>query len=338
MLNEVVELKFKGERRELFDNPQNLSFKVGDFAVVQADKGLDFGRINHISGLLRKKTDSEDKLKKIVRKPNQQDIEKYEENKQNELSALRACKDLLRDRFNLRMRLVDCEYQFDRKKITFHFTSEKRVDFRELVKEVARVYKTRIEFRQISAREESRRLGGYGVCGRHLCCSSWIKAFPQVSTQAAKDQNISLNPTKLAGVCGKLKCCLMYERDFYNSAIKEYPQLAKPITTERGDGIVKNIDIFAETVTVVHSDDSTEIVTLAYLKQHVYKCENDCGHEHGNLQDLSQIDNEAAESIEDLQDEPDEELMDYGEDSPEGLPDESSNDFTDDKAEENRGQ
>lgn len=332
MLNEVVELKFKGERRELFDNPQKLSFKVGDFAIVQADKGLDFGRINHVSGLLKKKTEPDDKLKKIIRKPNRQDLEKYEENKQNELRALRACKDLLRDKFNLKMRLVDCEYQFDRKKITFHFTAEKRVDFRELVKEVARLYRTRIEFRQISAREEARRLGGYGVCGRHLCCSSWIKAFPQVNTQAAKDQNISLNPTKLAGVCGKLKCCLMYERDFYNKAIKEYPKLAKPITTEKGDGIVKNIDIFAETVTVVHSDDSTEIVTLEYLKQNVYKCENDCGHEPGNMEDVSQADDESSESIKALQDETDEELTDYAEDSPEG----SSDDYEDEEDEENK--
>lgn len=284
MQNDVVELKFKGERRAVFANPQQLPFKVGDYAIVQADNGIDMGRINHLAGLMIDVEDDK-KLKKVIRKSNHNDHQKYEKNKESERNALRVCKDKLKNH-KLKMKLVDCEFQYDGKKITFHFTSDGRVDFRKLVKDVAGVFKTRIEFRQIGVRDEARRLGGYGVCGEQLCCSRWIRDFLPVTTQAAKDQNLSLNPTKLAGVCGRLKCCLMYERGFYNSAIKQYPQLAKPIKTERGEGIVTNIDIFSEKVMVLHEDDTTETVTLEYVKEHVYKCDEGCGKSHGNLEDV----------------------------------------------------
>lgn len=287
MQSDVVEIKFKGQRRELFANPSEIPFKVGDYAVVQADKGVDLGRINHLGGMLNPVSEEEyKKLKRIIRKSSPGDLERFEHNKTEEEKALRTCKDKLKNH-KLNMKLVDCEYQLDGKKITFHFTSENRVDFRKLVKDVAGVYRTRIEFRQIGVRDEARRLGGIGICGRNLCCSTWIKDFMPVTTQAAKEQNLSLNPTKLAGVCGRLKCCLMYERDFYNAAIKQFPQLAKPIKTPKGDGIVSNIDIFEETVIVLYPDDSTETITLEYLKEHVYKCDHSCGHDYGNLEELN---------------------------------------------------
>ncbi len=285
MESNIVELKFKGQRREVFANPGNIQFRVGDYAVVQADKGIDLGRINHLSGLTKAKSEDGKRLKEILRKCNSQDIRQHEDNKGKEEKALKLCKEKLK-KYNLNMKLVDCEFQLDGKKITFHFTSENRVDFRKLVKDVAGIYRTRIEFRQIGVRDEARRLGGYGVCGRNLCCSSWIRDFMPVTTQAAKEQNLPLNPSKLAGVCGRLKCCLMYERDFYNTAIKQYPQLAKPIVTEKGEGIVTNIDIFAEKVIVLYPDDTTETYSLEYIQEKVYKCDHSCGHEHGNLEEL----------------------------------------------------
>ncbi len=285
MQRNVMEIKFKGERRELYENNQEFPFKVGDYAIVEADKGVDLGRINQLGPLLDSKAGNP-KLRKIIRKSTTEEFQRAMENRKREKEALELCEDKVKNH-RLNMKLVDCEFQFDRHKITFYFTSEQRVDFRTLVKDVAGVYKTRIEFRQIGARDEARRLGGYGVCGRKLCCSSWIKDFQPITTQAAKDQNLPLNPSKLAGVCGRLKCCLMYERDFYNEAIKKFPQLAKPITTERGGGIVSNIDIFNEKILVLYPDETTETFTLEFLKTHVYKCEHDCGKAHGNLEELN---------------------------------------------------
>lgn len=285
MQSDIVELKFKGQRRDFYKNPQQISFKVGDYAIVQADKGVDLGRINHITSLFAKK-DGKGKLKKVIRKSSPVDMEKYERNRREEQKAVGVCEEKVK-KHKLNMKLVDCEYQFDCKKITFFFTSDNRVDFRKLVKDVAAIYRTRVEFRQIGVRDESRRLGGYGVCGRKLCCSSWIRDFMPITTQAAKDQNLSLNPSRLAGVCGRLKCCLMYERGFYNQAVKQYPQLAKPITTEKGEGIVSNIDIFHEKVMVLYPDESTETFSLEYVKTKIDGCENDCGHEQGNPEELN---------------------------------------------------
>ncbi|MFQ5649050.1 MAG: stage 0 sporulation family protein [bacterium] len=282
MQSDVVEVKFKGQRRGLFVNPAQIPFKVGDYAVVQADKGIDLGRINHISSLLKPpKNGDKSKLKRIIRKSNSSDLERHEKNKAQEARALKVCQEKL-ECHKLTMKLVDCEYQLDGKKITFHFTAESRVDFRKLVKDVASVYRTRIEFRQIGVRDEARRLGGFGVCGRKLCCSAWIKEFLPVTTQAAKEQNLSLNPSKLAGVCGRLKCCLMYERNFYNQAIKQFPQLAKPIITEKGEGVVSNIDIFADQVIVLYPDDTTETISLAVVKE-LYSCDESCEHKDVNL-------------------------------------------------------
>lgn len=278
METDIVEIKFKGQRRELFSNPSHLPFEVGDYAIVEADKGVDLGRVNHISSLL-KPVDENTQLKKVVRKSTPEDLAKLEQNHVKEAKALNVCKEKLK-KHKLNMKLVDCEYQFDGKKITFHFTSDNRVDFRQLVRDVAAVYRTRIEFRQIGVRDEARRLGGFGVCGRPFCCHCWMKDFLPVTTQSAKEQNLPLNPSKLAGVCGRLKCCLMYERDFYNLATKKFPKLAKPVKTPRGEGIVTNIDIFNERVTVMYPDDSVEIFTLNNMRGELERCEEECPSKH----------------------------------------------------------
>ncbi|MFQ5769113.1 MAG: stage 0 sporulation family protein [bacterium] len=285
MENNIIEIKFKGERRALYVNSQQLPFKVGDFAIVEADKGVDFGRINQVSPLLCKNVGN-DELKKIIRKSNRKDQLKSQENHNQEEKAFNVCKEKIK-KHKLNMKLVDCEFQFDKNKLTFYFTSDKRVDFRNLVKDIARIYKTRIEFRQIGVRDEARRMGGYGVCGRRLCCSFWIREFMPITTQAAKEQNLPLNPSKLAGVCGRLKCCLMFEREFYNQAIKKFPLLAKPIITDRGEGIVSSIDIFNEKVLVVYPDETMESYSLDYIKTRVYQCQNYCEPTEDDLAELN---------------------------------------------------
>lgn len=285
MQENIVEIKFKGQRRDLFQNSKQLPISVGEHVIVEADKGVDLGRVNSMSPVLKEMA-GDSKLKRIIRQTNSEDLLKYRENQNQEQKALDVCKEKQK-KHNLNMKLFDCEFQFDCNKITFYFTADKRVDFRGLVKDVASVYRTRIEFRQVGARDEARQLDGYGVCGRRLCCSAWIRNFSQITTQVAKDQNLSLNPSRLAGVCGRLKCCLMYERDFYNWAVKQYPQLAKPIVTEKGEGIVSNIDIFNEKVIVLYPDDSTETYSLDYVKENVYKCDHSCGHEYGNMEQVN---------------------------------------------------
>ena len=283
---DVVELKFKGERRELFENPEGLQFKVGDHAIVEADKGIDIGRVNHISALLQVKT-GETNLKRIVRKPTIEDFSRHEANRDDEVDALKKCKDKINEH-GLPMRLVDCEYQLDKNRVTFHFTADGRIDFRALVRDVAKIFRTRIEFRQIGARDEARRLGGYGVCGQKLCCATWIRDFQPVTTQAAKDQNLALNPTKLAGICGRLKCCLIYERDFYNEAIKQFPELARTIHTEKGEGVVSSIDVFNETVEIKFEGQLSETYSLDYVMERIHHCEHGCSPAPAHIEPLQE--------------------------------------------------
>ena len=284
-MQNFLQLQFKGKRRDYFANPQEFPFEINDLAIVETDNGEDIGIVRDIE--IRKDPVSKEKTnqKKVLRKPSDADLIHHRSNRSAENNAFEVCRQKILSH-SLAMKLVICEYQFDGKKITFYFTADKRVDFRELVKDLASQYKTRIELRQIGVRDEARKVGGYGVCGRELCCSSWIDQFEPVTTQAAKDQRLPLNPNKLAGACGRLKCCLIYERDFYNQAIKQFPSLAKPITTEKGKGFVKNIDIFRETLTVKYDGGGIETLPLASVKKGIYKCENNCGHEHGNMEDV----------------------------------------------------
>ena len=282
---DFIEVKFKGERKNWYANPQQFPFRLGELIIVEAEKGEDLGRVNQVELPPRVSTPQNDGLKKALRKANENEVIRLQGNKVAEQKALEICRQKVVVH-NLQMKVADCEYQLDGNKITFYFTADKRVDFRELVKDLAGVYHTRIELRQIGVRDEAKRLDGYGVCGRRLCCSSWIQEFGPITTQAAKEQNLSLNPNKLAGVCGRLKCCLMYERDFYNWAIAQFPDLAKPIKTEKGEGLITKIDIFKDTFTVKYSSGEIEMMPLAVSKEKVYKCGNDCGHEHGNLEEL----------------------------------------------------
>jgi cell fate regulator YaaT (PSP1 superfamily) len=247
---DLVEIRFKNSRKDFFKNLHNLSLNVGDVVAVEASPGHDIGVVSLTGELVRlqmKKKgvnfDSEE-TKKIYRKAKQTDIEKWREAQSLEISTMYKARTIAL-RLGLQMKLSDVEYQGDKSKAIFYYTADERVDFRELIKVLADEFKVRIEMRQIGARQEAARLGSIGSCGRELCCSTWLTDFRTVSTSAARYQQLSLNPLKLAGQCGKLKCCLNYELDSYLDALKEFPQLDnKRLQSQKGEAFLQKTDIF----------------------------------------------------------------------------------------------
>lgn len=264
----MIELMFKGERKEIYHNPQQFPFVVGDFAIAEAEKGEDLGLVNQVGSLLeRKKGDGA--IRNIIRKPTPQDLERYHNNRRKEFDAYQLCRRKIGEH-SLQMKLVDVEYQFDSQKITFYFTADKRVDFRELVKDLAGIYKVRIELRQIGVRDEAKRIGGYGACGRNLCCTSWLKEFDPITTQCAKEQNLPLNPQKLSGLCGRLLCCLMYERDFYKEQSSKMPPIGAQYKTPTGVGRVCACNVFNESVTLQFDAGKYEKFPITDLSEFEY--------------------------------------------------------------------
>ncbi|MBN1349973.1 stage 0 sporulation family protein [candidate division KSB1 bacterium] len=268
-MSDRIEILFKGERKELFSNPMQFPFKPGDYAIVQADKGEDLGLVNQLGPAIQlKKVDGP--LKEIIRKPNARDLVRLSENRQKEEEGFVVCREKIK-KSGLPMKLVDVEFQFDGNKITFYFTAEKRVDFRELVKDLAGHYRVRIELRQIGVRDEAKRISGYGVCGRRLCCSTWLSEFEPITTQCAKEQNLPLNPQKLSGVCGRLMCCLSYERCFYIEELKKYPEVNTPVNTPKGTGFVDKIDVFKEEVYLKYPSSELIKFTLIEVNRMLHK-------------------------------------------------------------------
>lgn len=264
----MIELMFKGERKEIYHNPQQFPFIVGDFAISEAEKGEDLGAVNQVGSLLeRKKGDAP--IRNIIRKPTPLDLERYHDNRRKEFDAYQLCRRKIGEH-GLEMKLVDVEYQFDSQKITFYFTADKRVDFRELVKDLAGIYKVRIELRQIGVRDEAKRIGGYGACGRRLCCTSWLKEFDPITTQCAKEQNLPLNPQKLSGLCGRLLCCLMYERDFYKEQSEKMPPIGSHYKTPEGVGRVCACNVFNESVTLQFDVNKYEKHAIEHLVDFEY--------------------------------------------------------------------
>lgn len=253
MPQDFVLVGFKGNRKEIYINPEEIALNVGDYVIVEADKGIDLGKVHQMGRLVVVKSRNGD-LKKILRKATREEIDKLWENREKEITAYFVCKQKIK-KHNLNMKLVDVEFQFDNKKVTFYFTSDRRVDFRELVKDLAAKYRTRIEMRQIGVRDEAKRIGGVGVCGRELCCSSYLHNFAPITTQHARDQMLPMNPAKLAGNCGRLKCCFNYERDLYQEELSKYPVLEQEVMTPSGKGKVIKIDIFQKVVSVLFTDD-----------------------------------------------------------------------------------
>jgi cell fate regulator YaaT (PSP1 superfamily) len=226
---DIVEVRFKGTRKEFYKNSNNVDFYINEFVVVESDSGYDIGKVSLKGELvklqMRKYNRSEEQgdFKKIIRKANEADVAKLKENQELEVPTMYKARSIAME-LGLSMKLSDVEYQGDRRKAIFYYTAEERVDFRELIKRLADSFKVRIEMRQIGYRQEAGRLGGIGSCGRELCCSTWLTDFKMVHTNSARYQNLSLNQLKLSGQCGKLKCCLNFELDSYLEALKEFPE------------------------------------------------------------------------------------------------------------------
>ncbi|MBK7634339.1 MAG: hypothetical protein IPJ13_08660 [Saprospiraceae bacterium] len=245
----IAEISFKkGSHKEFFINDPSTRTETGDMVVVETVSGYDVGRISLSGELVRlqmkKRHTTEERVSlKVIRKANERDLEKLEEARQLEKETMVRARVIART-LGLDMKLGDVEYQGDKKKATFYYTAEGRVDFRELVKEYAREFKVKIEMRQIGARQESARIGGIGSCGRELCCSTWLSDFKSVNTAAARYQNIAINQSKLSGQCGRLKCCLNYELDTYLDALEDFPENADILKTKQGSMVLIKTDIF----------------------------------------------------------------------------------------------
>ncbi|MDH3323276.1 MAG: regulatory iron-sulfur-containing complex subunit RicT [Flavobacteriaceae bacterium] len=245
-----VEVRFKNGRKQYYKNSENLSLSIGDIVATQAQSGHDIGMVTLTGELVRiqmkrKKIDinNEEEVLKIYRKANQKDIDIWSAARDKEEPMKVKARQFAID-LKLQMKISDIEYQGDASKATFYYTAEERVDFRELIKLFAKEFRTRIEMKQVGFRQEASRLGGIGSCGRELCCSTWLTDFRSVSTSAARYQQLSLNPLKLAGQCGKLKCCLNYELDAYLDALKDFPKTDTKLFTEKGTAICQKTDIF----------------------------------------------------------------------------------------------
>ncbi|HNP18932.1 MAG TPA: regulatory iron-sulfur-containing complex subunit RicT [Fulvivirga sp.] len=258
---DIVEIRFKGGHKEFFRNSDHLDLTTGDAVVVDVPNGHHIGHVSLQGELVRlqmqkKKIHNNEDIKKIYRIAHQKDLEKYDEVKKREMPTLYRARQIIGD-LKLEMKLSDVEYQADNSKATFYYSAEDRVDFRELIKLLAGEFRIRVEMRQISLRQEAGRLGGIGSCGRELCCSTWLSDFRSVSTSAARYQNLSLNPSKLSGQCGRLKCCLNYELDTYMSALEDIPKLEKPLATERGIAKLQKTDIFRKIMWFGYDDENT---------------------------------------------------------------------------------
>ena len=244
----IVEVKFKGGRKEYFRNADQLELHTGDSVMVDSSSGTQLGTVS-LQGelvrlqLLKKNIKDDDKIKTIFRLATEKDIEKHEQAMARDLPTMYRGRQIISD-LKLNMELSDVEFQSDGAKAIFYYSSEDRVDFRELIKLLATEFKIRVEMKQISLRQEAGRLGGIGVCGRELCCSTWLSDFKNVTTSAARYQNLSLNPVKLSGQCGRLKCCLNYELETYMDALKSIPAIEGRLRTKRGEAVLQKTDIF----------------------------------------------------------------------------------------------
>ena len=243
-MKNIVGIRFKKLGKIYFFNPKGLKIKKGDKVVVETSQGEEFAEV-----LIANRQVEDDKivapLKKVLRIATNRDIKRHEECKRIEKEAFKVCQEKIKQH-KLDIVLTEVECKFDNSKILFYFTAEGRVDFRELVRDLAAIYKTRIELRQIGVRDEVKRIGGNGVCGRELCCCTFLNDFEAVSIKMAKEQNISLNPSKISGNCGRLMCCLQYENEVYEDKLKHLPNVGAIVKTEDGIGEVDNIEILKE--------------------------------------------------------------------------------------------
>ena len=254
-MKEVIGVRFRRNGRIYYFDPRDNEVEVGTRVVVETAKGLEYGWVV----LGRREVDEErvqGGLKPIQRLASEQDDRRYETNREKSRRAYEICVEKIREH-DLKMKLISAEYAFDNNKIMFYFTADGRVDFRELVKDLASVFRTRIELRQIGSRDQAKLVGGIGMCGRELCCCTFLNKFAPVTLRTARDQGMSLNPGKLNGACGRLMCCLQFEKEAYADARKRLPKQGKKIRTPDGMGVVADVNYIAEKVTVKFVEDDT---------------------------------------------------------------------------------
>ena len=259
----IFEVRFKNGRKHFYRNTDNLTISMGDVVAVESSPGHDIGVVSLAGELVkvqmkkRNITIDSDEINKIYRKATQKDIDIWQAARDKEEETQRKGREIL-GRLGLQMKLSDVEYQGDGNKATFYYTAESRVDFRQLIRDFASAFSVRVEMKQVGARQEAARLGGVGSCGRELCCSTWLTDFRKVTTSAARYQQLSLNPLKLAGQCGKLKCCLNFELDSYLDALKPFPKQELVLKTEKGDAIFVKMDIFKNHLWYTYKDESSK--------------------------------------------------------------------------------
>ncbi len=256
-MKNIIGVRFKKLGKIYFFNPKGLKVKKGDKVIVETTQGEEYGEV-----MIPNRFVNDEKivapLKKVIRLANNKDNKHYEECRKKEKEAFKICQKKIKEH-NLKMTLTDVEYKFDDSKILFYFTADGRIDFRELVKDLAAIYKTRIELRQIGVRDEVKRIGGNGVCGRELCCCTFLRDFEAVSIKMAKEQNMSLNPSKISGNCGRLMCCLKYESNVYEDKLERLPNVGAIVKTKDGEGEVDNIETLKEIVRVKIKDGDSYI-------------------------------------------------------------------------------
>ncbi len=268
-----AEVRFKGTRRDYFTAP-GYDLRPGQWVFVEADRGEDVGEVTAVGLIAERKCSSSGGCatptpeRRVLRRANEADVAKLSELRQDE-ERVRSQTRVLVKKHGLKMKVTEAEWQHDRNKLIVYFTADRRVDFRELVRDLARTFRTRIELKQIGVRDEAALLGGVGRCGRELCCSTWLPELKPVSLQLAKDQRLSLNPAQISGCCGRLMCCLMYEHKTYVESRRRFPREGKALQTAQGSERVVGVDILQETVTLRHESGQRRTVTLDDLKREV---------------------------------------------------------------------
>ena len=265
----LVEVQFKGDRKDFYVNSEDIVISSGDWVVVQAEKsGHDIGKVTMKGELValqikRKSRDVEkEPIRKLFRIASENDMQKWNDAVANEDDILVKAKRIIEDS-KLEMKLTDVEFQGDNSKATFYYTAEKRVDFRELIREYSRNFGVRVEMRQIGVRQEAAKIGGIGSCGRELCCSTWMTDFPSVSTNAARYQQLSINPQKISGQCGRLKCCLNFELDGYTEALKDFPSTKVQLKSKKGNAKFVKLDVFKGILFYFNMDNPGDLLEIS---------------------------------------------------------------------------
>ena len=260
-MTKIVGVRFKKNGKTYFFNPKELELKAGMHVIVETARGIEYGEVSMDT---REASESElvSPLKDVIRIATPEDDKVFENNAEKAKKAFGICLEKI-EKHKLNMKLIDVEYTFDNSKVLFYFTADGRIDFRELVKDLASVFRTRIELRQVGVRDEAKTLGGLGICGRPLCCHACLSDFQPVSIKMAKEQGLSLSPTKISGTCGRLMCCLKYEQEAYEDALRRVPGVGSVVDTKEGRGVVTSTNLLRETVQVkLDKGNETDLITV----------------------------------------------------------------------------